>query len=233
MKIALVTGGAIRVGKAVAETLAAAGYRIAIHYRSSDGDARALQARLAHSTIHQADLTDLPAIETLAQSVAETHGRINVLVNSAADYFPTPLGTVTPAQWEQLHALNLRAPFFLSQAVKPFMPAGGCIVNITDAGGDVPHPDYIPYGSSKAGLVAVTEGLARALGPAIRVNAVAPGPVIHPPHYTEAQRRASIEKTLLKREGSPEDIARAVRFLVENDYITGVVLPVDGGRRLA
>lgn len=231
-KIALVTGGAIRVGRAILTELDAAGYRLAIHYHGSRADAAEQQQRFAGATLHRADLRDLGQIEALAEEVVGQHGRVDVLIHNAALYYPTPVGQTSGEQWDDLHHLNLRAPYFLTQALRPAIPAGGVIVNITDAGGTVPAPDHIPYGVTKAGLVAMTEGLARALAPDIRVNAVAPGPVILPERYDAAQRAASIAETLLQREGAPADIARAVRFLVENDYITGAVLPVDGGRRL-
>jgi pteridine reductase len=232
-KVALVTGGAIRVGRAIALELHAAGYTLAIHYNSSAKPAEKLQAKLPGSTIHRANLANTDAIDALAAEVARAHRRIDLLVNSAAIFYPTPVGTVTQKQWDDLHHLNLRAPFFLAQAVRPFMPAGGSIVNIADVGGTVPLAGFVPYGITKAGVISMTHGLARALAPDIRVNAVAPGPVLLPVYYDAKQRKRSIDQTLLKREGTAGDVARAVRFLAENDYITGVTLPVDGGRSLA
>ena len=232
-EIALITGGAIRLGKAILAELDAAGFRLAIHYHGSRKEAEAQQSRYPGATLHCADLRDLSQVEALAHEVVATHGKVDTLINNAALYYPTPVGETSGEQWDTLHHLNLRAPYFLAQALRPAMSEGSSIVNITDSGGTIPEADHIAYGTSKAGLVAMTEGLARALAPGIRVNAVAPGPVLLPERYDAEQRAASIRETLLKREGTPEDIARAVRFLVENDYITGAVLPVDGGRRLA
>ncbi len=231
-RTALVTGGAVRVGRAIAEALADAGFHIAIHAHSSDDAARAVAAKLASASVHLADLTVDGGGERLAGEVAALRGRVDVLVNSAADFFPTPLGATTYAQWERLHALNLRAPYFLAQAVRPHMSPGGCIVNVADVAAEAPWPGYVSYGITKAGIVAMTLGLARELAPDIRVNAVSPGPVLLPERYDAEQRQRSIDRTLLGREGTPEDVARAVRFLVENEYVTGAVLPVDGGRRL-
>ena len=230
---ALVTGAAIRVGRAIALELDAAGYRIAIHYHGSERAARDLHKRLKGSTLHRASLEHPGEIGLLAAEVAGKHGKIDVLVNSAAIFFPTPLGKTTMDQWDSLHHLNLRAPYFLTQAVVPNMPKGGVVINIADVAGMVPWPSYIPYAATKAGVIAMTHGLARALAPGIRVNAVAPGPVMLPEAYDVKARKRSIEKTLLGRVGKAEDVARAVRFLVENDYLTGVVLPVDGGRLIA
>lgn len=232
-KIALVTGAAVHVGCAIAEELHRAGYCIAIHYHASAMQAERLASRLPGSSLHQADLADVQTIERLAAEVGNVHGKVDVLVNSAAIFFPTPLGQARFEEWERLHAINLRAPFFLSQAIRPLMPPGGVIINITDVSALVPWPNYIPYSTTKAGLLAMTHGLARAWAPDIRVNAIAPGPVLLPEWYDAAQRERSISKTLLKREGRPENVAQAVRFLIENDYITGVVLPVDGGRLMA
>lgn len=232
-KIALVTGGAIRLGKAIALELSRAGYRLAIHYHGHAREAKAFSRKLAASTLHQADLADSTFIAPLIQEVVAAHGHIDLLVNSAAIFYPTPLGTVTAEQWDRLHHINLRAPFFLVQAARPHMPSGSSVVNIADVSGEAPLPKYVPYGTTKAALLSMTRGLARELAPGIRVNAVSPGPVLLPENYTARQRNTSIERTLLKREGKPEDIARAVRFLAENDYVTGAVLAVDGGRQLA
>lgn len=229
-KTVLVTGGAIRVGRSICECLADAGYDVAVHYHRSSAEAAALRKARPAFTFHQADLTKVRGITKLVASVAERHGRIDVLVNSAAIFYPAPVGKTTEAAWNALHALNLKAPYFLVQAARPYMPKGASIVNITDVSGPEPLPEYIPYALTKAGLTAMTYGLARELAPEIRVNAVAPGPVLLPTWYDKRERKRSVERTLLKREGTPEDVARAVRFLIENEFITGAVLPVDGGR---
>lgn len=232
-KIALVTGGAVRVGRAICEALAEAGYGVAVHYHSSAAEAAALRKAHPEFSFHRADLSKAREISKLVAAVVKGHGRIDALVNSAAIFYPSPVGEVSERQWDHLHALNLKAPFFLTQAARPYMPKGSSVVNITDVSGPEPLPKYIPYALTKAGLTAMTYGLARELAPDIRVNAVAPGPVLLPTWYDKAERRRSVDRTLLKREGTPEDVARAVRFLLENDFITGAVLPVDGGRILA
>lgn len=232
-KVALVTGGAVRVGRAISVALAAAGYRVAVHYNRSREAVASLRAAHPGFTFHRADLAKVRGAERLAASVAAAHGRIDVLVNSAAIFYPTPVGDTSEAQWNALHDLNLKAPYFLTQAVRPHMPRGGVVVNVTDVSGPEPLPGYIPYALTKAGLTAMTYGLARELAPHVRVNAVAPGPVLLPTWYDAKERKASVARTLLKREGTPEDVAKAVVFLAENDYLTGVVLPVDGGRALA
>ncbi len=231
-RVALVTGGAIRVGRAISEALYEAGFTLALHYHGSAEAAVRFQDEHPGSTLHRADLAEVSEVNRLADEVAGAHGRIDVLVNSAALFYPTPVGEATQEQWDRLHHVNLRAPFFLAQAVRPHMPAGGVIINIADVNAVVPWARYLAYGTTKAGIVSLTHGLARELAPDIRVNAVAPGPVLLPESYAADKRSESVERTLLKREGTPAHVAHAVRFLVENDYITGAVLPVDGGRAL-
>jgi NAD(P)-dependent dehydrogenase (short-subunit alcohol dehydrogenase family) len=206
---------------------------VAVHYHGSGKEARALAAKDPRVSLHRADLSDTRAIGRLAAAVARKYGHVELLVNSAAVFYPTPVGETTEDQWDALHALNLKAAYFLAQAVRPHMTEGASVINIADTSGWAPAAKFVPYGTTKAGIIALTLGLARELAPEIRVNAVAPGPVLLPEWYTPEQRKQSLEKTLLKREGSPENVAQAVRFLAENDYITGAVLPVDGGRALA
>jgi len=230
----LVTGGAVRVGRAIVEELAAAGAKLLCHYHRSDEAVRALEsaldARGQALELLREDLT----VSGGAARLAAAAGPLDGLVNSAAAFLPTPLGEVSEADWDAQFALNLKSVFFLSQAVGTAMRerGAGAIVNIADVAGLRPWPRYLPYSISKAGVIALTQGLARALAPPVRVNAVAPGPVLLPEDYDAAQRDAAVASTLLGREGSAEDVARAVRFLLESDFITGVVLPVDGGRSL-
>ena len=158
-----------------------------------------------------------------------------MLINNAADFFPTPLGEVVESEWDHLISLNLKAPFFLSQLVGTSMlkRGHGKIVNIVDVAAARPWPQFLPYCASKAGLVSLTKGLAKALAPAVQVNAVAPGTMLSPPESSSYSQDLAIERSLLKKMGRPDDIAKAVTYFLENDFVTGTVLPVDGGRLLA
>ncbi len=239
-KVILITGGAVRVGAAIARRLHASGARIMIHYRSSADAAEKLRDALNKlrpdsAAIVQGDLLD-PA--SYARMVAETvagFGRLDVLINNASSFYPTAVGEITEKDWFDLVGTNLKAPLFLSQAAANALThSHGCIVNIADIHAERPMKSYVVYSIAKAGLVALTKSLAHELGPNVRVNAVAPGPIMWPegdPSFDDQERRRIIAHTLLKREGSPDDIAKAVTFLVNDaPYITGVILPVDGGR---
>lgn len=237
---ALITGAARRIGATIARTLHAAGWDLALHYRSS-AEAMAelcaeLEDRRAHSTLPlQADLNDAAALPRLVDAAAARFGRLNALVNNASTYYATPLASATPAQWDELFAANARAPFFLSQAAAPHLrEAHGAIVNITDIYAERPLPDHPVYCASKAALVMLTRALAQELGPQVRVNAIAPGNVLWSTHPVKAETLAMVEeRTALGRQGSPQDIADAVLFLLRDArYCTGAVLPVDGGRLL-
>lgn len=239
-KVALVTGGARRVGAAIARRLHGAGARVAIHHRSSGADAAALAAELnavrpGSAYVLQADLLDSARLPELVQSALERFQRLDVLVNNASSFFPTPVGSVDEAAWHDLMGTNLKAPLFLSQAAAAHLKTvRGCIVNITDIHGERPLPGYLVYNVAKAGLAALTRALARELGPEVRVNAVAPGPILwpHDRAWSEpSERERVIGQVFLKREGEPGDIARAVHFLVADaPYVTGQVIAVDGGR---
>lgn len=236
-QLALITGGAQRVGRAIALELARAGADVVVHYHTSATAAEETVAEIRslgrRALALQADLADPNAIDLLFDRLAAEAGALSVLVNSAAVFPRLPIGSVTPEAWDSLMALNLRAPFFCAQRAAAAMSTrgGGVIVTIADVGGEIPWAGYVPYGISKAGVLMMTRGLAVALAPHIRVNAVAPGPVLMPEGWSEEQIRRSVARTLLKRTGSAEDVARAVRFLVESDYITGETIFVDGGRR--
>lgn len=236
--VALVTGGAIRVGRSIALRLAAAGHDVAITYRSSADEAERtvaeLKAKGARAAAFQIDFNDVAATMRLPAQVAEAMDRLDVLVNNASVFYRTPVGGVVEEEWDGLFALNVKAPFFLSQAAVPYLKyEDPNIVNLIDVSAQRPFPGYVPYCASKAALQAVTLGLAKSLAPRVRVNGVAPGPVMPPEDYDEAKRKKAADATLLKRWGSAEDVAEAVAFLVENRYLTGVVLPVDGGRHVA
>ncbi|HEU4571014.1 MAG TPA: SDR family oxidoreductase [Gemmatimonadales bacterium] len=236
-RVALVTGGARRVGAAIVRALAAKGMTVAVHYGSSGAAAEALVAELRAAgriaEAFDADLREVAAARALPARVAERLGRLDVVVNSAANMLEAPVEGVTPELWEETFALNLRAPFFVAQAALPHLRAArGKVVNIADLAGLEPWPRYVAHCTSKAGVVMLTRALARALAPDVTVNAVAPGAVLLPDDWGEEARRHFVETTPLQRLGSAEDVAQAVVYLLEADYVTGEVLVVDGGRLL-
>lgn len=245
-RVALVTGAAHRVGRALALALAGRGMRLAIHYHSSESEARdtARDAEAASGGAEawavRADLSESAAPGRLVDEVASHFGSLDVLVNSAAIMVRIPLDEVTPEKWDTTFALNLRAPFFCAQAAAKVMRRGGAgkdgtrgaIVNIADLAGLESWPGYIPHGISKAGIIHMTNSLARALAPDIRVNAIAPGAVLLPESWSP-EDAAHLERTTpLRRIGSPADVAQALLYLLEADYVTGDTLVVDGGRHV-
>ncbi len=239
-KAILVTGGAKRVGAAICRRLHAAGANIAIHYRSSAAEAQTLCADLNalrpdSAAIFQADLLDLHAMPQLVDMIIKDLGRLDALVNNASSFYPTSLADIDEQQWQDLLGTNLQAPLFLAQAAATELRRRhGCIVNITDIHAERPMHGHLLYSVAKAGLVALTKGLAQEMAPQVRVNAVAPGVIIWPEGAAwmdEEQRRKIVAHTLLKREGEPDDIARTVQFLIADaPYITGQIISVDGGR---
>lgn len=238
--VALVTGAARRIGATIARTLHAAGYDLALHYRSPGADLDALVAELEAtrpgSTLAlQADLADLAATTALVPATLARFGRLDALVNNASSFYPTPLGEIGAAHFDDLIATNARAPLFLSQAAaESLRGARGAIVNLVDIYAERPLPRYLPYCMAKAALVALTHGLARELGPEVRVNAIAPGNILWSTNPEKAETPVVVEqRTALKRQGEPGDIAGAVLFLLRDaGYVTGEVLRVDGGRWL-
>jgi pteridine reductase len=234
--VVLVTGAAHRVGRAIAVHLAESGFDVAVHYRSSASDAdAAVEACRAHGAKAQGFAADLGNPETpdvLVQSVTTAFGRLDALVNSAASMAITPLDSVTPAEWDAVFAVNLRAPFFLSLAAGRVMAEGGAIVNLADHLAEDSMRRLVPHGISKAGVVAMTKHLAKQLAPRIRVNAVEPGAVLPPADWADDARERFIRETPLKRLGTPDDVAAAVLYLLRASYVTGHVLVVDGGRRV-
>ncbi len=239
-KTALVTGGAKRIGRAIALALAGRGCHVAITYRSSKREAEQTAAAIRRKGVRalavEADQRDPDQVKEAVRRVHSYFGRIDLLVNNASSFYPTPFGTVTEAQWEELIGTNLAGPWRFAQAAAPGMKrrGQGKILNIIDAAAFSPWPSYLPYCAAKGGLVTLTWGLAKALAPKIQVNAIAPGPILIPKGVSPAERRRAIEKTLLKRIGDPKDIVAAALFLLEgSDFVTGVILPVDGGRLLA
>jgi pteridine reductase len=237
-KVVLITGAARRVGATIARKLHAAGATVVIHYHRSAEQAQALAAELNSArpssvTPLGGDLLDLRVLDSLVEATLARHGHLDILVNNASTFYPTPVGEITEAQWDDLMGTNLKAPLFLSQAAAPHLKAReGLILNIADIHGIRPLRHHTVYSPAKAGLIMLTQALARELAPHVRVNAIAPGPVEFPEKgLTDAMKQAIIEKTLLKRRGSPEDIARAaLYFASEAPYVTGQVLAVDGGR---
>ena len=241
-KVVLITGGAKRVGAAICRLLHAEGAQLMIHYRSSAFEARALQtelnlARPNSVEIIQGDLLDMSVPPKLINKTVKHFGQLDVLINNASSYYSTELGKIDEDNWQDLMGSNLKAPLFLSQAAAPELRKNnGCIVNITDMHIERPKKGYIVYSVSKAGLVTLTKSLAHELSPDVRVNAVAPGPVLWPednPQFDEVYRQRVISQTLLKRIGEGNDVAKAVKFLIADaPFITGHVLAVDGGRSL-
>jgi len=235
----LVTGAAKRIGAVIARTLHTAGANVAIHYHSSEDAARELVAdlereRRGSAFAVSADVRDVRALERMAHDVVERTGRLDVLVNNASNFYPTPLGTVTEQQWNDLVGSNLKAPLFLTQALLPALRAQqGVVVNIVDVHAQRPLRDHPVYGAAKAGLAMLTRSLAKDLGPDVRVNGVSPGAILWPEGdgMSDKLRAGIIKQTALKRAGEPEDIAAAVLFLVRDaPYVTGQIIAVDGGR---
>ncbi|HPQ96658.1 MAG: pteridine reductase [Thiothrix sp.] len=239
-KVVLLTGAARRIGAATARRLHASGACVVVHYHQSRQAALALQAELnavrpASCFLVTAGLADPAAPDHLVSTTLQQAGRLDVLVNNAAAFYPTPLESLTLAQWDELMSVNLRAPLFLVRAAMPELKQRqGSIVNLIDVHGMRPLPEHAVYGVSKAGLLMLTQVLARELGPAVRVNGVAPGAILWPEQPSTPDRQQDIlERTALKRLGEPEDIARAILYLVRDaPYVTGQVLTVDGGRLL-
>jgi len=239
--VALITGAARRIGAAIARRLHDAGYDLALHYRHSRDELDALiaeleQTRAASTLALHAELGDVGLLSALVSATTDRFGRLDALVNNASTFYPTPAGTATPAQWEELFGANVRAPYFLAQAAAPRLAEhGGAIVNIVDIYAEWPLPQHSVYCMSKAALAMMTKALARELGPAVRVNGVAPGAVLWPESgKSSADREAMVERTPLKRTGSPEDVAGAVLWLLRDaPFVTGEIVRVDGGRHLA
>jgi pteridine reductase len=238
-KCILITGAAKRVGASIARAAHLEGANVAIHYRSSRTQAEALcnelNALRAKSAIAiQADLLDTQSHPRLIQETLNEFGRLDVLVNNASTFYPTPLGTITEAQWQDLMGSNLKAPFFLSQAAMPALKATrGLILNLADIHARRPLLKHPVYSIAKAGLLMLTQTLARELGPEIRVNGISPGPVMWPADIDQALQDEIISKTALKRSGTPDDVARtAVFFMKDAPFVTGQILAVDGGRSI-
>ncbi|HEY5701345.1 MAG TPA: pteridine reductase [Gammaproteobacteria bacterium] len=239
-KVALVTGGARRIGAEICRCLHAEGYRVAVHYRASSAEAASLVTGLNDLRKDSAqqfglDLNDTPRLSGLIEDCIVRFGRLDVLVNNASTFYATPLKEVGEAEWSDLLGVNLKAPLFLSKAAAdPLTASGGCIVNIADIHAERPMEGHAVYSTAKAGLVMLTRALAVELGPGVRVNAVAPGAILWPEKETDrASQEKIIARTALNRIGTPRDIAGAVLYLARDAlYTTGTILAVDGGRSL-
>jgi pteridine reductase len=232
-RIALVTGAGKRVGRALALGLARAGARVAVHFHASTAGALETVAAIrdagGNARAFSADLADPHAAGTLVDSVADTLGGLDILVNSSGIMQRVALADVTPANWDTTFAVNLRSQFFTSQAAARRMVNGGVIVNMADLAAFEAWTEFIPHCVSKAGVVALTQALAHALGPRIRVNAIAPGAVLLPDGFDGARL---VSTTPLKRLGSPDDVVQAMLYLIAADYVTGETIIVDGGRHV-
>lgn len=236
-QVALVTGAGRRIGRAVALELGRAGADVVVHVKDSQEEGETVAGELTDlgvsAAVVVADQRDVAAVSRACEEAAAALGPVTILVNSAAIWPRVALERTTQEDFDVALEVNLRGPFFWAQRLGPGMVAagGGCIVSIADVTTDRPWVDSLPYSMAKAGVISMTHGLAKALAPSVRVNAIGPGPILFPPDYSEAEKRADREATLRGREGTADDIARTVRFLAESPNITGTFLPVDGGFR--
>jgi pteridine reductase len=237
-KVALVTGGAIRVGRAISLALASAGADVVVNYHASADNATATAGEIAalgrQALLYQADVSNGAQVRAMIEATIARFGRLDVLVNSASLWERTPWAELDEAAWDRLMGVDLKGAFLCAQAAAPHLAAHGegAIVNIVDLSAFKPFPGFLPHSVAKAGLLNLTYALAMELAPDVRVNAIAPGPILPPPDYTQAQADAVARRALLGRWGSTDDVAGAVIYLVQADYVTGIVLPVDGGERL-
>lgn len=238
--VALITGAARRIGAAIVRTLHAQGANVAIHYRGSAEEAADLADELNSqrpdsAASFAADLTDTASLNTLVEEVTAWHGRLDILVNNASSFYPTPVGEITEDQWNDLIGTNLKAPLFLSQAALPALrEARGVIINIVDVHSQRPLRDHTVYGPAKAGLAMLTRSLAKDLAPEVRVNGVSPGAILWPENgMTATTKDVILEQIPLGRPGTPDDVANAVLFLARDaDYVTGQIIAIDGGRSI-
>lgn len=235
-KVAIVTGGAKRVGQVIALALAREGAHVAYTYRSGDPGTtlEGIQSHGVEGLALHLDVLNWDQPKAVVNQVVERFGRVDVLVNNASVWHSAPFLEITREQWEDSLGANLTGPFLCSQAVVPYMlqQQSGHIVNITDLSAHQTWPRFADHSASKAGLVALTRVMAAELAPHVRVNAIAPGTILLPDGATEAKRQWAIENSLLKRVGTPQDVAKTVLFLTEMDFVTGAVYLIDGGRAL-
>ena len=236
-KVALVTGGAHRVGKAITMMLAKAGAHVVVNYYSASTEAEQTvaeaQALGVHARAIQCDVAEWTEVQSMADTIIEEFGGVDIIVNSASLFDKMPFPTDDLSTWHRVTAVSIDGPFYVCNALAPSMLArgGGSIVNIVDLSAWEPWVNFTAHSVSKAALLAFTKQLALELAPTIRANAVAPGPVLPPPNYDEKQAEKTARRTLLRRWGTPEDVAFAVRYLLEAEYVTADVITVDGGER--
>jgi NAD(P)-dependent dehydrogenase (short-subunit alcohol dehydrogenase family) len=237
-KVAVVTGGAKRVGRSIALALAERGAEVVLHYRGSEREAQEVLALLKRAggkpVAVQGDVSVAADVDRIVETAMQAFGRIDILVNCAAIFYRTPFRELTEEDWDRFLDVNLKGPFLLCRRIGAIMlrQGHGKIVNLADIAGQKVWAEYIPYSVSKAGVIALTIGLAKALAPHVQVNAIAPGAVLLPEGTSQKEQEQAIRRVPLDRLGSPEDVSRAVVYLVENDFITGEVLRVDGGQHL-
>jgi len=239
-KWGLITGAAKRIGASIARKLHSEGANIAVHFRDSEAPAQALadelnSARSGSAFTIGADLMDSPALPAMIGKIIEKTGRLDFLINNASSFYPTPIGSITEDQWDDLIGTNLKAPLFLSQAAIPYLrEAGGSIINIVDIHSERPLRNHTIYGPAKAGLAMLTRSLARDLAPEIRVNGVSPGAILWPEEgMPERVKESVLNQIPMKRAGEPDDIADCILYLIRDArYITGQVIAVDGGRSI-
>ena len=237
--VVLITGAAHRIGATTAKLLHENGMNIVLHYRGSREQALSVQKELNDNRensviLIQADLHITNGLPALIEESVKAWGRLDVLINNASSFYPTPIEKSTEAQWDDLVGSNLKAPFFLSQAAAPHLKKNnGCIINIVDIHADRPLKNFPIYSMAKAGLAMMTKSLACELGPEIRVNAVAPGAILWPENLDEVAKQRIVSRTFLKRQGEPNDISKTILYLIKDaGYVTGQIISVDGGRSL-
>jgi len=234
----LITGAAKRIGAEIARYFHARQFNTIIHYHHSQQEAEALAAQLNDTRNNsaatlQADLNDIQGLSRLAENARQQFGRVDILVNNASSFTPTPLGQATEAQWDNLFNSNAKAPFFLSQALLPELKKhSGCIINMVDIYADKPLQNHTLYCMAKSALAMMTQSLAKELGPDIRVNGIAPGAILWPEGGEQSNQSELLDKTCLKRLGQVEDIIRTIDFISKNQYLTGQIIKIDGGRSI-
>jgi len=238
-KIILITGGAVRLGRAITLEMVKSGAKVYCHYNKSESEALDLveEAKCLEGKLYllKADFSRIDQTNSIISEIIDQQNRIDILINNAALFFQTPLGEINEDDWDKLFAINLKAPFFISQKVGLIMKEQGFgkIINIGDTSGLNPWPSYLAYSVTKSGIISMTKGLAKALAPEVLVNCINPGPVLIPEYYKEEDIKKAIDKTLIKKPGSANDIVQTVKYLIEgSDYITGSIINVDGGRNI-
>ncbi len=238
-KVALVTGAAKRLGKNIALALAEKGYDLGVHFHQSRREAeevvREIEEKGQRALLLQADIAQEKEVEAMGAKILEHWGRLDVLVHSAAIFFRTPFESLNGNIWDQFMSTNLKGAFLCAYRMGKIMKkqGGGKIIHLTDVAALRPWVDYLPYSVSKAGVLALTQALAKALAPTVQVNALVLGPILFQEHTPPEEKEREVARTLLKRMGTPADVARAVVFLAESDFITGASLSIDGGRALS